>query len=60
MNALGRVLKSWENNDFSLPALIQRKGKEEDVGEQAAPPVKGCPWESARFQLRPGGVRNIM
>lgn len=22
--------------------------------------VKLCPWESARFQLRPGGARNIM
>lgn len=34
MNALGRVLKIWENNKFSLPALIQRKGKRMWENEQ--------------------------
>ena len=32
-NALGTARKTSENNSFSLSALRQRMGKDEDVGE---------------------------
>lgn len=61
MNPLGRALKSWEYNTFfSLAAWRQRMGRKRMWENKQPLPEKWRPWERARFQLRPGGVRNIM